>query len=83
MVKALYWRKVPVGVSHWRAEVKVSYMTDLPQNIRNVHGETFPLYLPSAPTNNSSRMRLVLEAPPRCGKAWETYQLCLSTQSPP
>ena len=49
MIKALSWRQVPRGVSHWRAEVKVNYMTHqeiLEKNIWKLFPFTSPL-LPS------------------------------------
>ena len=49
MIKALSWRKVPRGVSHWRAEVKVNCMTHqeiLEKNIWKLFPFTSPL-LPS------------------------------------
>ena len=49
MIKALSWRQVPRGMSHWRAEVKVNYMTHqeiLEKNIWKLFPFTSPL-LPS------------------------------------
>ena len=64
-IKALSWKKVPGGVSHWRAEVKVNYVTH--QEILEIHiWRLFPFTSPLLPADNSSGMRLVQEARPRC-----------------
>ena len=47
MIKALSWRQVPRGVSHWRAEVKVNYMTHQ-EILEKKYLEAFSFYFPSA-----------------------------------
>lgn len=64
MIKALSWKKVPVGMSHWRAEVQVNDMTH--HKISETYTwRLFLLAIPLPPVDNSSRKRFVPEARPK------------------